>query len=331
MGCRLPTCTMRALAPTVIRSPVSRIERSSRRRPLTKVPLVEPRSSIPNRPSLSGNTRACWREISTSLASVPSPSAWRPITNSSSTRITRPAAFPSTTLRRSFSCGGSAGGSELISMPEPYSYRAPYTRPVAGADISPGIRVGADLVEIERVARLVEKHESAEERLFTAGEREYCRSKPRRHQHLAARWAAKEAVGKALGTGVGGKVSWQEVEVVIEPGGRPAHPPPWGGREVRGALGREGARGVPVAHARAGHGVRGGHPGSALRCLAQALALPRGQARVRLSRPGVPEGGHGRGPRRERRRARRPVPGDGRRGVRASRSAASAWRARWRS
>ena len=90
---------------------------------------------------------------------------------------------------------------------------------VAGSP--PELRVGVDLVEIGRVARLVTQHETAEERLFTDGERAYCRDKPRRHEHLAARWAAKEAVGKALGTGVGGAVAWKDVEVVAEDHARP--------------------------------------------------------------------------------------------------------------
>ena len=84
------------------------------------------------------------------------------------------------------------------------------------------MRVGTDLVEIARIARLVTRYEKAEERLFTDAERAYCRGKSRRYEHLAARWAAKEAVGKALGTGVGGAVAWRDVEVVAEAGGRPA-------------------------------------------------------------------------------------------------------------
>ncbi len=89
------------------------------------------------------------------------------------------------------------------------------------SDTDPQLRIGADLVEIERVARLVTKYETAEERLFTEVERAYCRDKLRRHEHLAARWAAKEAVGKALGTGIGGQVAWKDVEVVNAPDGRP--------------------------------------------------------------------------------------------------------------
>lgn len=72
------------------------------------------------------------------------------------------------------------------------------------------------------MGRLVTKYETAEERLFTQAERAYCRGRSRRHEHLAARWAAKEAVGKALGTGIGGAVSWQDVEVITAADGRPA-------------------------------------------------------------------------------------------------------------
>jgi holo-[acyl-carrier protein] synthase len=93
---------------------------------------------------------------------------------------------------------------------------------VVRTETDPQVRVGADLVEIDRLARLVAKYEIAEERLFTQAERDYCRGKSRRNEHLAARWAAKEAVGKALGTGIGGAVSWQDVEVVTGAGGRPA-------------------------------------------------------------------------------------------------------------
>ncbi len=83
------------------------------------------------------------------------------------------------------------------------------------------LRVGADIVEVERVAHLVAKYASAEERLFTEGERAYCRGRARRHEHLAARFAAKEAVGKAIGTGVGGRVTWKDVEVVSDAEGPP--------------------------------------------------------------------------------------------------------------
>ena len=83
------------------------------------------------------------------------------------------------------------------------------------------MRVGVDLVRIDRVSRLLANHDSAEERLFTEGERAYCGDGPQRGERLAARFAAKEAVGKALGTGIGGTVAWTDVEVVVSPQGRP--------------------------------------------------------------------------------------------------------------
>lgn len=72
------------------------------------------------------------------------------------------------------------------------------------------MRVGVDIVEHERFARVLERHPRLVERVFTAAEREYCRSRPNPLQHFAARFAAKEAVGKALGTGVR---SWKEIEI----------------------------------------------------------------------------------------------------------------------
>lgn len=84
------------------------------------------------------------------------------------------------------------------------------------------IRVGIDAVTVERVRRLLADHEGCERELFTARELEYCDSKRRRHEHLAARFAAKEAVLKAFGTGMSRSMRFTEVEVVNERGGRPA-------------------------------------------------------------------------------------------------------------
>lgn len=79
------------------------------------------------------------------------------------------------------------------------------------------VGVGADIVEVERVARALQRKGFAE-RCFTAGERRYCLSKRNPEQHFAARFAAKEALAKALGVAV----SRQEVEVKNEGRGRPA-------------------------------------------------------------------------------------------------------------
>ncbi|MHB0866279.1 MAG: holo-ACP synthase [Thermoleophilia bacterium] len=76
--------------------------------------------------------------------------------------------------------------------------------------------IGIDIIEHERFARAMERHPGIVERVFTAAEREYCQAKPNPVQHFAARFAAKEAVGKALGRGV---TSWREIE--ISSGGRP--------------------------------------------------------------------------------------------------------------
>ena len=82
---------------------------------------------------------------------------------------------------------------------------------------------GIDLVDTARIARLLSDHESRFiERVFTQGERAYCEHGGKnRLQRYAARFAAKEAVLKVLGTGWSGGVAWTDVEVVKEPGGRP--------------------------------------------------------------------------------------------------------------
>jgi holo-[acyl-carrier protein] synthase len=90
------------------------------------------------------------------------------------------------------------------------------------------LRVGVDLIEIDRVRRALERHgDGFRERCFTEAERRYCDGKPNPAQHYAGRFAAKEAVGKALGTGV--HFSWKEIEIRGRPkpgvhlSGRTAH------------------------------------------------------------------------------------------------------------
>lgn len=78
--------------------------------------------------------------------------------------------------------------------------------------------VGTDLVEIDRIATLVQGYgERFTGRVFTAGELAECAG---RAESLAARWAAKEAAAKALGTGIG-QVAFRDLEVVRGAGGRP--------------------------------------------------------------------------------------------------------------
>ena len=78
--------------------------------------------------------------------------------------------------------------------------------------------VGVDIIEIDRVAAVVERYPARfPHRIYTDGELEYCRG---RAPQLASRFAAKEAVMKALGTGTRG-VGWREIEVVRKPGNPP--------------------------------------------------------------------------------------------------------------
>jgi holo-[acyl-carrier protein] synthase len=81
---------------------------------------------------------------------------------------------------------------------------------------------GIDLVEIPRIRRMLADHgERFLERCFTGAEREYAEPARRREEHLAARFAAKEAVLKALGTGLDDGIAWTEIEVTRDGRGRP--------------------------------------------------------------------------------------------------------------
>jgi len=81
----------------------------------------------------------------------------------------------------------------------------------------PIIGVGTDIVEVERIRRIVEKYSGFAERVFTRSELEYCLPKSSRYLHLAARFAAKEAVAKSLGS----SFSWHEVEIINNINGKP--------------------------------------------------------------------------------------------------------------
>jgi len=82
--------------------------------------------------------------------------------------------------------------------------------------------LGVDLIEVGRIRKACDRWgERFIRRVFTAGERAYCMRKAHPEQSLAARFAAKEAVLKAIGTGLSGGIRWTDVEVVNEPGGKP--------------------------------------------------------------------------------------------------------------
>ena len=80
--------------------------------------------------------------------------------------------------------------------------------------------IGTDLIEIVRIQRAIEKNPHFMERVYTANEIAYCRRKTNAWQSFAARFAAKEAVSKALGTGIG-PVGLMEIEILNAENGQP--------------------------------------------------------------------------------------------------------------
>ncbi len=104
--------------------------------------------------------------------------------------------------------------------------------------------VGVDLVDVQRIGRLLTDHPGGVHELFTSREIAYCRRKRHDEVHFAGRFAAKEAVLKALGTGLGQQMRWTDVEVVNGPLGKPSvtlH------GEVAASAARRGLAGIDVS------------------------------------------------------------------------------------
>jgi holo-[acyl-carrier protein] synthase len=81
---------------------------------------------------------------------------------------------------------------------------------------------GIDVVEIGRIQKSIDRYgQRFLGRVYTAAEQAYCLRKRKSAESFAARFAAKEAGAKALGTGIRHGVNWLEIEVAREPGGRP--------------------------------------------------------------------------------------------------------------
>jgi len=84
------------------------------------------------------------------------------------------------------------------------------------------VGTGIDIAEVPRIAQTIARHGNRFlNRVFTPGEIRYCDSKANRVERYAARFAAKEAAMKALGTGWNRGVRWRDIEVSRQPGGRP--------------------------------------------------------------------------------------------------------------
>jgi holo-[acyl-carrier protein] synthase len=96
--------------------------------------------------------------------------------------------------------------------------RSPHSIPLLAGHTK--ATVGVDIVDVARMDRLLQR-EHAAERLFTGVELAYCRARPAVAEHAAARFAAKEAVLKAFGTGLSDGLRWTDVEVINDPAGRP--------------------------------------------------------------------------------------------------------------
>lgn len=84
------------------------------------------------------------------------------------------------------------------------------------------VGTGIDIAEVPRIADSIERFgDRFLNRIFTEGERRYCDSKANRVERYAARFAAKEAAMKALGTGWRHGIRWRDIEVTREPSGKP--------------------------------------------------------------------------------------------------------------
>jgi holo-[acyl-carrier protein] synthase len=98
--------------------------------------------------------------------------------------------------------------------------------------------IGTDIIECLRIAQLIERHgELFIGRVYTDHEIKYCQSRKMATQHFAGRWAAKEAILKALGTGWQRGIGFRDIEVRTEVGGRAVVAMRGGARDVIETLG----------------------------------------------------------------------------------------------
>lgn len=110
--------------------------------------------------------------------------------------------------------------------------------------------IGIDVVEVERIASsMAEFGERFATRIFTAAERAYCDAQKRPELHYAARFAAKEAVAKAFGTGIGKELGWLDMEIVRRESGEPALELSGGGKAYAAARGIAEVK-ISLTHAR---------------------------------------------------------------------------------
>ena len=93
--------------------------------------------------------------------------------------------------------------------------------------------LGTDIIECVRIRRMIEEHgELFLQRVYTEKEIRYCNSRRRATEHFAGRWAAKEAVLKALGTGWRRGISWRDIEIRNDFSGQPKVAVRGGAKEI---------------------------------------------------------------------------------------------------
>ena len=110
--------------------------------------------------------------------------------------------------------------------------------------------IGTDIVECLRIAKMIERHgELFINRVYTSEEIKYCQRRKAATQHFAGRWAAKEAILKALGTGWVKGISWRDMEVRSRGNGQPIVAFRGGAREVVERLGVQEML-VSISHCR---------------------------------------------------------------------------------
>jgi len=98
--------------------------------------------------------------------------------------------------------------------------------------------VGTDITECLRIARMIERHADLfVNRVYTPEEIRYCQNRKQATQHFTGRWAAKEAVLKALGTGWRRGIGWRDIEIRNESGGKPVVVLTGGAKEAADQLG----------------------------------------------------------------------------------------------
>jgi len=84
------------------------------------------------------------------------------------------------------------------------------------------LSIGNDIIEVARIQSAIERRgEPFLKKILTENELLYCRQFTPPYMRVAGRFAAKEAVSKALGTGIGGEISWHDIEILNEPSGKP--------------------------------------------------------------------------------------------------------------